>query len=143
MGTSSNTEPGIHYVRGRCFYKDDDRNELAEQTDTIQRGLHAVNAFFASPGRKPSPEKTKYVEFGPGWKRAWKKLTFNGTHIQKTEEHAVLGVFPNSNLDRTMWIGRMRNTWKQGLYIATRMATRAGGVGERVAETIVQTALVS
>ncbi|XP_040066214.3 uncharacterized protein LOC115316881 [Ixodes scapularis] len=110
---------------------------------TIQRALDVVSDFLTESGLRPSPEKTRYMAFGKDWDKVDADLRFNGQQIQKATEHSILGVNIHSGGDPTIWIERMRTTWKKGLSIVRRLATRVGGLGERLARTVVQAALVS
>lgn len=82
----------------------------AEQLKTLQQGLDIIDAFLTLTGMKPSPEKTKYLVFGVGWDRARANLKLNGKNTDKTEEHTILGMHLNSNLDTKTWLQRMSST---------------------------------
>lgn len=110
---------------------------------TIQRALDVVNNFLSETGLRPSPEKSRYMAFGKNWEEVDADLHLDGQKIDKVTEHSILGVSIHSRGDPTAWIERMRSTWKKGLSIIRRLATRAGGLGERLARTMVQAALVS
>ncbi|KAG0413802.1 hypothetical protein HPB47_009061 [Ixodes persulcatus] len=110
---------------------------------TIQRAPDVVSDFLTESGLRPSPEKTRYMAFGKEWNKVDADLRFNGQQIEKATEHSILGVNIHSGGDPTIWIQRMRTTWKKGLLIVRRLATRVGGLGERLARTVVQAALVS
>ncbi|XP_042142358.1 uncharacterized protein LOC121833283 [Ixodes scapularis] len=110
---------------------------------TIQRALDVVSDFLKEVGLHPSPEKTRYLAFGKGWEKIDADLRFDGQKIDKVAEHSILGVNVHSGGNPSAWIERMRSTWKKGLSIVRRLATRAGGLGERLAKTVVQAALIS
>ncbi|KAG0410469.1 hypothetical protein HPB47_012392 [Ixodes persulcatus] len=111
--------------------------------ETLQRGLATIEEYLKEAGLKPSAEKTRFMVFGHGWEDVTLDLTFDGDKINKTEVHTILGIHLNSSLNPTTWIRKITSTWKQGLSIIRRVASKLGGIGERIARTIVQAALIS
>ncbi|KAM7295076.1 uncharacterized protein ISCGN_024581 [Ixodes scapularis] len=85
---------------------------------TIQRALDVVSDFLKEVGLHPSPEKTRYLDFGKGWEKIDADLRFDGEKIDKVAEHSILGVNIHQGGNPSAWIERMRSTWKKGPQVA-------------------------